>query len=138
LGHTLSAWIQDWSTVADLAPDDVYLLPGMPRLIGYVPQRFRVYGGQPSYAYAQLLPRIERSVQEDVVAVLKRISSDLVSAAIAPLELTEIKDFGTLANAAQQQGVPLWAAEAGTPEQRSAAHDAFSTFAQTVLTRIGL
>jgi cellulose biosynthesis protein BcsQ len=43
LGQTLADWIRDWSTAVSLAPDNVYLLPGKPKMIGYIPQRFRVY-----------------------------------------------------------------------------------------------
>ena len=138
LGHTLSAWITEWRTLQDLAPENLYLLPGAPKLIGYVPQRFRVYASKPSLAYAELLPRIEKSVKEDVVTVLERLGHDLVSCAKSPLRLTEIKDFGALANSAQQQGVALWNANAGTPEQRADARACFMDFATNVLKRVGL
>jgi cellulose biosynthesis protein BcsQ len=138
LGHTLTGWISLWRTLQDLAPDTLYLLPGAPKLIGYVPQRFRVYASKPSFAYAELLPRIEKSVKEDVIAVLERLDADLVASAKAPLSLTEIKDFGALANAAQQQGVALWNTTAGTPDQRTEARECFMEFGKTVLKRIGL
>jgi cellulose biosynthesis protein BcsQ len=138
LGHTLSGWISDWRTLEDLAPDTQYVLPGAPKLIGYVPQRFRVYASKPSIAYADLLPRIERSVKEDVITVLERLGADLVASAKSPLSLTEIKDFGALANSAQQQGVALWNTKAGTPDQRADARACFLEFGKTVLKRIGL
>jgi AAA domain len=34
LGQMLLEWITDWKTVLALAPDDVYLLPGTPKLMG--------------------------------------------------------------------------------------------------------
>lgn len=138
LGHTLSAWISDWSTLEDIAPDNVYLFSGAPKLLGYVPQRFRVYASNPTVAYADLLPRIEKSVKEDVITVLERLSPDLVSCAKPPLSLAEIKDFASLANSAQQQGVALWKANSGTPEQREIARACFHKFAEAVLRRIGL
>jgi cellulose biosynthesis protein BcsQ len=138
LGHTLQLWISEWRTLVDLAPENLYLLPGSPKLLGYVPQRFRVYASRPSLAYADLLPRIEKSVAEDVITVLSRLDPNLVSFARAPLRLTEIKDFGALANSAQQQGVALWTAKAGTPEQREEARACFEQFASAILSRIGL
>jgi cellulose biosynthesis protein BcsQ len=138
LGHTLALWISEWRTLLELAPDNLYLLPGEPKLIGYVPQRFRVYASKPAFAYSELLPRIEKSVTEDVITVLARLDRALVSRAQAPLRLAEIKDFGALANAAQQQGVALWDAEAGTPGQRDEARSCFAEFAGAVIKRTAL
>jgi len=45
LGRTLTSWITDWTTISDLAPEDIYLLNGRPRFLGYVPGGFRVFGG---------------------------------------------------------------------------------------------
>ena len=138
LGRTLADWITDWRTLLDLAPENLYLFPGLPKPLGYVPQRFRVYGSNPAFAYEELLPRIEKSIKEDVITVLDRLSLDLVSFAKPPLRLAQIKDFGSVANLAQQQGVAIWNANAGTPDQRADAHKTFEEFARTVLRRIGL
>jgi cellulose biosynthesis protein BcsQ len=138
LGHTLGQWITQWSTIIELAPEGLYMLPGAPRLIGYVPQRFRVYAHKPSFAYSELLPRIEASVNFDVIATLESLDPSLVASAKDPLCLAEVKDFGALANAAQQQGVALWNAAAGTPQQRDDAHACFFSFARAVLDRVGL
>jgi cellulose biosynthesis protein BcsQ len=46
LGFSLETWIQTWDTILDLAPDGIYLLPGKPKFLGYIAQRFRVYAGQ--------------------------------------------------------------------------------------------
>ena len=35
LGHSLSSWVKDWQVVKQLAPDNVFLLPGMPKFLGY-------------------------------------------------------------------------------------------------------
>ena len=138
LGHTLTQWITEWRSLVELAPEDQYLLPGAPKPLGYVPQRFRVYRSQPSQAYNALIPRIEKSVREDVLTVLQRIDSKLVAYAQSPLKLAEVKDYGALANAAQQQGVELWQTSAGTQDQRQDAQTSFRALAATVLSRIGL
>lgn len=138
LGHTLSNWITEWQMIEELAPDNLYMLPGRPQVLGYVSQRFRVYASKPSIAYAELLPRIEKAVKEDVITVLQRLDKDLVSKAKSPLRLAEIKDFGSIANASQLQGVPLWNVDAGTPDQRTEAHQLFQAFATAVLSRLHL
>jgi hypothetical protein len=46
-----------------------------------------------------------------------------------------IKDFGTLANAAQTQGEPIYDADAGTPSQREEAKDAFVGIARKIIER---
>jgi cellulose biosynthesis protein BcsQ len=133
LGRTLAEWITDWRAISELAPDDVYLIPGRPKLVGYVAQRFKVYGGGPARDYAAFFPKIERAVQEDVIAVLQKVDADLVSLASSPLRIGEIKEFGALAQASQQQGQPMWQVEAGTPDQRQGARDAFFQLAATLL-----
>lgn len=138
LGHTLREWILEWRTIAELAPDGIYLLPGSPRLIGYVPQRFRVYSGRPAKDYATLFPRIERAVSEDVLAVLRKVDPDLASAAASPLKLGEIKDFGSLANASQREGVPIDEVRMGNAGQRAEAREQFERLANAVLRRVGL
>lgn len=132
LGQTLLDWITDWKTVLALAPDDVYLLPGKPTLIGYLPQRFRVYGGNVALDYSKYLPRIERHVSSDIGAVLREVDPEL-----APLpfqsRLGLVKDFGRLAAAAQSQGVAIW--QVGTPKEMNVAWHAFKNIAEKIIER---
>lgn len=95
LGRTLVTWIEDWQTILELAPDDMYLLPGLPKFLGYIPQRYRVWGGAPAADYSKYLPRIEKSIGADVVAVLKRADARLVPESATGNQLGQIKDFGT-------------------------------------------
>jgi len=138
LGHALYEWVGDWQTIQELAPDNVYLLPGLPKLLGYVPQRFRVYASRPAAQFASFLPRIEKTVVEDVITVLARLNAVLVSSAAHPLKLAEIKDFSGQATAAQEEGVSLWTVRSGTPAQRADAQSDFQAFAAMVLRRIGV
>ena len=135
LGHTLVRWITDWRTILELAPEDMYLLPGAPRFLGYIPQRFRVYGGQPASGYSKYLPRIEKSVGSDLVTVLKRADSSLVPESTTGNQLGQVKDFGSLAAASQNQGVPIKDVDAGTPKQRADAERAFREIAQKIAER---
>ena len=134
LGHTLSSWIQLWSTVVDLAPTNLYLLPGQPCFIGYIPQRFRVYADRPAKEFAAFLPRIERTIQADLVEVLARINTRLVPK-LSTLKLGEVKDLGTLATAAQVAGVAVSDARSGTSEQRRSAEHSFDELANTIIQR---
>lgn len=136
LGQSLKDWILEWRTIESLAPDDLALLAGKPRPIGYIAQRFKVYGGEASTAYARIFPRLERAIQEELLAVLAGIDPSLVEAARSPLRIGEIKDFGTLANASQHEGVPIWETASGTPTQREEAHRVFADLAESVISRI--
>jgi len=136
LGHTLAQWVSDWRSIEDLAPPNVDLLPGKPKPVGYVVQRFRVYGGQPAHTYATFLPQIEKSFSEDVLTVLARVDKALVGSARSPLRIGEIQDYGSVANLAQREGVPIWRSSQGTQMQRDAAHSDFMTFASTFMDRI--
>lgn len=106
LGHELARWIDDWKTVIELAPDGTYLLPGLPRLLGYIPQRHRVYAGVPATNYAAFKPRLEKQISEDIVKVLRRLDSRLAPPD-ASLLIGEVKDFSFAAPEAQTRGIAI-------------------------------
>lgn len=135
LGHTLANWIRDWKLITELAPDDVYLIPGSPSLLGYIPQRFRVYRGQVTSGQASYLARLERHVTSDIVNVLREIEPSLASKSMSLNKLGLIKDFGNLATASQTQGVPIQDVQAGTFEQRDEASRAFKRIAEKIIQR---
>ena len=135
LGHTLAGWIRDWKLISQLAPDDVFLLPGMPKFLGYIPQRFRIYRGQPTSGHSTYLSRIERQVTSDIVNVLREIDVSLASKSMSLNKLGLIKDFGTLATESQTQGLPIRDVQAGTPDQRKDADSAFKTIAEKIIQR---
>jgi hypothetical protein len=137
LGHTLATWITDWRTILELAPADIYLLPGSPKLMGYIPQRFSVYAKKPTSAYAKFIPQIERAIQSDVVTVLKRIDSELVPRQHS-LRIGDIKDFGNLAPKSQEEGQWIPEVSVGTAEQHDAARDIFTHIAERVIQRLSL
>ena len=133
LGRTLSSWISEWARISELAPDDLYVLPGHPRFMGYVPQRFRVYRGVVARGYASYLGKIERRVSSDIVAVLRKIDPSLAAKSMEDNKLGQIKDFGTIANESQVQGVPMRVVDAGTEDQRDEARDAFKGIAKRII-----
>jgi len=134
LGHTLSQWIKEWQVVAELAPDDLYLIPGRPSFLGYIPQRFRVYRGEVAAGYTRYLSQIEKHANSDIATVLRRIDPELAPASMST-RLGQVKDFGTIANASQKQGVPMHEVNAGTQSQRQEAYAAFMAIAKKILAR---
>lgn len=135
LGQTLARWIVDWRAIANFAPDDIYLLPGRPKFMGYIPQRFRIYRGEISQGYANVLPRIEKHISSDLVSVLRRVDPDLASDSMAFNKIGLIKEFGTLANAAQASGTAMFDTDAGSPQQRADAKSAFVKIAENIIKR---
>jgi len=134
LGHSLVNWITEWQTLTELAPDNAPLMRGRPKFMGYIPQRFKVYGGRPSSDYAKYLPRIERQILSDVVTVLQRVDPALATDA---LQLGQVKDFGSIAAASQAQGLPMMDAEASTPDQRGEARATFAKIAAKIIEKAG-
>jgi len=135
LGHSLSSWIMDWKTIADLAPDNIYLLPGKPTLMGYIAQRFRVYGGQVIAGQTRYLSQIEKHVYSDIVTVLRKIDPALASTSMIQNKLGQVKDFSGLATSSQTEGVPISQVSAGTAEQRAVAAREFHSIATKILKR---
>lgn len=135
LGHTLASWVSDWQTISDLAPRNLYVLPGFPKPIGYIPQRFRVYNSLAASASAKWLPIIEKAFREDLLTVLRRVDQTLIEHAPPPLQLGAVPDFGSRAAEAQREGISLWRASYGTDVQRVAARNCFFQLADAVIKR---
>jgi cellulose biosynthesis protein BcsQ len=133
LGQTLATWVSDWRTIDRLAPDGIYLLRGDPRLLGYIPQHFRIYRGQVASGYLGYMSQIEKHIASDVVKVLRKIDKKLASKSLSQNKLGQIKDFGTLATESQRLGVPLMYANAGTSQQRDQARVAFEAIARKIV-----
>lgn len=133
LGQSITSWIRDWRTVEMIAPDDVPLLSGRPRVIGYVPQRFRVYGGNVASNQARYLALIEKQLHADVVQVIRELDPELAPYSVSQMKLGQVQDFGTLVAASQRMGVPVWEVDAGTPTQRQNAKTAFEHVAARLL-----
>ncbi len=135
LGQTLKNWIIDWGTIKSLAPDDARLLKGAPIFLGYVPHQFRIYGqimaNKPSY----YLRRIERSLTKDIVKVLAEVDTSLTPYNVSESRLGAIKDFGSLVQSAQQQGVPFSQVVGGDSHSKELAMNEFDKIATAILSR---
>jgi len=136
LGHSVANWIRDWDVISQLAPNDVPLLGGRPAYLGYVLQRFRMYGGEISSSYQEYARQLERHSYSDVAAVLKEIDPELAPGSVSQFKLGQIKDFTSLANLAQEQGTAMAHVQGGTQYLKDEAHAAFRGFAQKIVSRI--
>ncbi|MGC9261449.1 MAG: ParA family protein [Phycisphaerae bacterium] len=107
LGQALKGWLVDWRTVSAIAPDGAELLPGRPQFLGYIPQRFKVYGQAMAGPQSFYMPQIQRKMFSDVVAVLQSVDKDLAPSTMKDADLGQVKDFGVAVQSAQRKGFPL-------------------------------
>ena len=135
LGQTLKGWIIDWKTISSLAPDDAYLLAGMPRFLGYIPQRFKVYGQRMAQAPSKYLRSIERRIFSDIIDVLRSVDVSLSSESATEAKLGQVKEFGVLIQEAQRQGVPLYNVWGQNEDQKDQAWEAFREIGEKIITK---
>jgi len=132
---TLKQWIVGWRTIRSLAPDEVYLLPGTPRFMGHIPQRFKTYGQTMAQVPARFSHQVEKRVYGDVIAVLRKLDPSLASVGVSESRLGLVKDFATTAQEAQEQGVPIWQVHGGNEGHKTEARLAFRTIAKAIIAR---
>jgi len=133
LGHTLFNWIKDWQIVRSLAPDDVNLLQGFPRFLGYIPQNFYVYGQAMAKNHSQYLAKFEKQLYSDVVAELRKVDKKLIPSPGSEIrKLGSVKDFATLVALSQTQGVPLWKVKRGNTSLRQQSLRTFEKIAESI------
>ena len=135
LGHSLASWINDWQVISQLAPDNTLLLPGKPIFMGYILQKFRMYGGKISGGFASYIAKLEKAANSEIATVLRRIDNNLAQASISHNKLGQVKDFGALAIKAQTEGLPF-AMASGAPYIKEQAEKAFDNIAEHIIERI--
>jgi hypothetical protein len=135
LGHALESWIREWQVISQLAPDNTLLLPGRPKFLGYILQRFRIYGGALSEGYSHYAALLEKAAQADIATVLRKVDKDLASVSISHNKLGQVKDFGKLAALAQTQGVAFANVSGGASYQKEEATKEFGAIAQRIIER---
>ncbi len=72
-----------------------------------------------------------------MAAVLKEVDKGLAPGSLSHFKLGQVKDFATLANLAQQQGVAMKDVDGGAQYLKDEAQAAFREFAQKITARIG-
>jgi len=135
MGQTLANWIRDWETVVGLAPDGAYLMPGRPRFLGYIPQRFKTYGQNLVSMHAHYLSQLEKHLYSDIILVLKKLDPSVSVSRIASTKLGEVQDFGMNVQHAQQQGVPLWKVKGGNDALTREAERVFNGIAEKIISK---
>ena len=133
LGVTLASWIKEWKTISDLAPENADLLTGMPSFLGYIPLGFRTYGGQPAQKHKSFISRIQKEVMSQIVSQLREIDKNLAIGGMNDFRLGEVKDFGTLVSASQEQGVSM---DRVLHSQSEEARSIFMNAATKIMSRI--
>jgi len=133
LGRTLVNWITDWHVISSIAPVSKEMLPGRPKFLGYIPQRFRVYRGVVTSGHSAIMGQIGRNIGSDIVNVLRATDPSLAAPASTDFKLGEVKDFGTVASTSQIEGVPIEDSTAAAPEQRDKAHVTFEGIAKKII-----
>jgi cellulose biosynthesis protein BcsQ len=137
LGHSVANWIRDWDIISKLAPRDVKLLHGRPVYLGYVLQRFRMYGGEISSADREYARQLDRHSHSDVASVLREVDEALAPGSPSQFKLGQIKDFAAIAKLAQVQGLAFGDVTGGTLYLKNEAKVAFRDFASRVVARVG-
>jgi cellulose biosynthesis protein BcsQ len=133
LGQTLAAWVRDWAAIRSFAPNDVQLLPGKPHYLGYIPQRFRVYGELKVSTFEEFAKDIDKHIYSDVISVLRAEHSDLADGNLTGTKLGEVKDYSKLVPMAQRAGTPIWMVRGGDAHLKAEAKSTFYAIAKNVL-----
>ena len=133
LGQAMSRWIFDAETIAAIAPDDAALLTAMPAFLGYIPQRFKVYGqrkvGNEELFY---LREIENRIYVDISKPLRKHSRRLAPTRKQNSMLGAVRDMSTLVLAAQREGVSIWECSRATSSQRKTTRSTFRGIAERI------
>jgi len=136
LGRTLATWIEDWQAISDLAPEQTYILPGRPKFLGYIPQRFRVYGGSVTGRDSRYLAEIQRRAQSEIAAVLRQVDSTLAPIRSAELKLGEVRDLHGMVGESQRQSQPISQVSGFSNKRRQEARFIFESIAKSIISKI--
>lgn len=133
LGKSLHDWILDWQTITQLAPDNTLLLPGHPKFLGYILQRFRMYGGAIASQFSSYAARMERSAYSDISLVLRQIDKELAKGTLSQNKLGQVKDFSSLVPLSQTQGEPFFNVQGGSAAFKNEAKQEFISIAKNII-----
>jgi hypothetical protein len=132
LGFALSEWVTTWKRIAEMAPDGTKLLAGVPSLLGYIPQAFRVYRGEMAEAPFSVLAQLNSRVVEFVWKPLQEAYGASTGERPTKLKLGQVKFFGDLATRGQTQGGPFWSVSGGNAAGKAEAQRIFAELAKHI------
>ena len=133
LGQTLKKWIMDARTIRSIAPDNATLLRSEPTFLGYIPQRFKVYGQTMTGDARYHLREIRKRVYDDVSSVLRKIDRNLAPAGSTDPVVGTVRDFTAIVQKAQREGVAMWECSARNTAHKKAARTSFEEIASYIL-----
>ena len=132
LGQTVKKWVLDSEAIAAIAPDNALLLPALPEFLGYIPQRFKVYGQKMTREANSYLKQIKDRLQVDLVSVLRSVNPKL-----APDEsnmlVGSVKDIASLVQMAQREGVAIWNCSGYSSQSKGETQMAFRKIAKNII-----
>lgn len=132
LGKTIGNWIHAWKLIHHFAPDEYRVLSGNPKLLGYIPQRFKVYGGQMTSSSRSFVNRIEKGIHNDILKVIK--TDELIPLMkMKEARLGEVKDFSPLVQYSQEEGTALAEVRQGETYQKNEAREIFTSIAKKII-----
>lgn len=134
LGKSLYDWIMEWQVISQLAPDNSLLLPGRPEYIGYILQRFRMYGDAIASQFASYANMLEKSTYSDITEVLRRIDKNLAKGSLSQTKLGQVKDFASLVPFSQTQGLSFFDVDGGNSLMKVEAKKEFQAIANKIIT----
>ena len=135
LGQTIKKWIRDARTIASIAPDSATCLRAAPTFLGYVPQRFKVYGRKMTKEASFYFRRIETRIDGDISSVLREIDRRLAPARSTNPVLGKIPDIASLVQRAQREGVAIWRCSGPDQQVKAATEGSFTKIAACVANR---
>jgi cellulose biosynthesis protein BcsQ len=130
LGHALESWIKEWGTISQLAPDNVFLLPGRPKFLGYIIQKFRTYRGTITGAFSPHVAQLERNINSEIVSKLRQIDKNLVPTPLSHHKLGQVRDFSGLASQSQKEGKPFFQVSGAKTKAKTDAYAEFISIAR--------
>jgi cellulose biosynthesis protein BcsQ len=133
LGKTLANWIKKWRKIAEALPDGAPTLPGEPRLLGFVLQGYKVYGGGMARPAARYRAQFEKRLVPDLLSPLRAIDPSLAPPTASAASLGEVKDLTSLVQQSLEQRVPLWNVFGGPSYQLDNARTTFNAIAKKVI-----
>ena len=135
LGQTVKKWIIDAQTMDAIAPDSAMALKGKPEFLGYIPQRFKVYGQDMTLEANSYYKRIRSRVNKDISSVLREIDESLAPAASVNPVVGKVRDLASVVQVAQREGVAIWecSTPAGGGRLKEAAKKSFFQIAERIV-----
>ena len=134
LGTTLTKWILDSQTINAIAPDGAPVLQGSPTFMGYIPQRYKVYGQSMASQPATYFRQIRRRIYQDVSSMLRQVDTNLAPPSTVDPRIGAVKDFASLVQAAQREGVAIWECSSySRPDEQEVARKAFDKIAAYII-----